>query len=172
MSLLMSKLTWLLRKAFVLTSQPQLRSLETRGHSLELALDEISFDLAVSNKKAYHTDSAGASCCMLTDADFLNYKFWRKTEGRRSASRLSSSQTTQSSIRWNAALDPWDTTSSYKDGSWSICSNKTHQSHYPSSQAKPFLQPLHSHTRLSYPWTYLFSIPIKSTPLHHSFHWS
>lgn len=78
------------------SSQNGLRSLETRVHGLELALDEISFDLAVSNRRMSSTDSAGATCCMLPGADFLSSKFWRKTDDRGSTSRFSPSHGTPS----------------------------------------------------------------------------
>lgn len=68
-----------------------MRSLETRVHGLELALDEISCDLAVSTGRMTNTDSFGSKCCLLPGADFLSSKFWRKTEGRYS-SRLSISR--------------------------------------------------------------------------------
>lgn len=90
-----SSLLNLLEK-FMGSSQNGLRSLETRVHGLELALDEISFDLAVSNRRMSSTDTAGATCCMLPGADFLSSKFWRKTEGRGSTSRFSPSHATQS----------------------------------------------------------------------------
>lgn len=65
-------------------------------HGLELALDEISYDLAVSTGRMSKTDSSRTTCCMLPGADFLSSKFWRKTEGRFSASRISTSSGTPS----------------------------------------------------------------------------
>ena len=62
-------------------------------HGLELALDEISFDMAVSNRRMSSTES---TCCMIPGADFLSSKFWRKTEGRGSTSRFSPSHGTPS----------------------------------------------------------------------------
>lgn len=70
-----------------------MHSLETRVHGLELALDEISCDLAVSTGRMANTDSFGSKCCLLPGADFLSSKIWRKTEGRYS-SRLSTSSVT------------------------------------------------------------------------------
>lgn len=73
-----------------------MRALETRVHGLELALDEISYDLALSTGRMAKTESASTTCCMLPGADFLSSKFWRKTEGRYSASRYSTSSSTPS----------------------------------------------------------------------------
>ena len=55
-----------------------------------MALDEISYDLAVSSGRIPNTDSADNTCCKLPGTEFLTPKFWRKTEGRFSTSRLSS----------------------------------------------------------------------------------
>ncbi|KAI4319112.1 hypothetical protein MLD38_032752 [Melastoma candidum] len=80
-----SSLLDLLQK-FMGTSQNGMRSLETRVHGLELALDEISYDLAVTsgrmtNGAGGNSNPAGTSCCMLP-GDFLSPKFWRKPEGQ------------------------------------------------------------------------------------------
>lgn len=71
-----------------------MRSLETRVHGLELALDEISYDLAVSSGGMTNRDSNRTTCCLLPGADFLSSKFWRKTDGCHSNSRISSSRGT------------------------------------------------------------------------------
>lgn len=63
-----------------------MRSLETRVHGLELALDDISLDLAVSAGRISGTRSAGTTCCRLPGAEFLYSKLWRRTEGQSSAS--------------------------------------------------------------------------------------
>lgn len=63
-------------------------------HGLEQALDEISYDLAASTGKMPNTDSAGTACCRLPGADFLSSKFRRRTEGRYSTSRFSTSSAT------------------------------------------------------------------------------
>jgi hypothetical protein len=65
-------------------------------HGLELALDEISYDLAVTSGRMTKTDSFSTKCCLLSGADFFSSKFWRKTEGRYSSSRLSASNVTPS----------------------------------------------------------------------------
>lgn len=65
-------------------------------HGLELALDEISYDLAVSSWRMTKTDSNRTTCCLLPGADFLSSKFWRKTEGRYSTSRFFSNRGTPS----------------------------------------------------------------------------
>uniref|UniRef100_A0A5B6YT58 Putative microtubule-associated protein TORTIFOLIA1 n=1 Tax=Davidia involucrata TaxID=16924 RepID=A0A5B6YT58_DAVIN len=91
-----SSLLDLLQK-FIGSSQNGMRSLETRVHGLELALDEISFDLAMSNGRMANTDSERTTtCCKLPGAEFLSSKFWRRTEGRYSTSRFSSSGGTPS----------------------------------------------------------------------------
>ncbi|KAB5524905.1 hypothetical protein DKX38_022654 [Salix brachista] len=79
---------------FIGSSQNGMRSLETRVHGLELALDEISYDLAVSSGGMTNRDSNRTTCCLLPGADFLSSKFWRKTDGRHSNSRISSSRGT------------------------------------------------------------------------------
>lgn len=66
-----------------------MNSLETRVHGLEMALDEISYDLAVSSGRIPNTDAIEDMCCKLPGTDFLSSKFWKKTEGRYSTSRFS-----------------------------------------------------------------------------------
>lgn len=78
---------------FIGSSQRGIHSLEARVHGLELALDEISFDLAVSTRKMSTT---GASCCSLPGAEFLNSKLWRRTQAQAS-SQLPASCVTPSS---------------------------------------------------------------------------
>ncbi|XP_022735043.1 TORTIFOLIA1-like protein 4 [Durio zibethinus] len=85
-----SNLLNLLQK-FIGSSQSGINSLETRVNGLEMALDEISYDLAVSSGRIPKTDSPDNTCCKLPGTEFLSPKFWRKTEGRFSTSRLSSS---------------------------------------------------------------------------------
>ncbi|XP_022726216.1 TORTIFOLIA1-like protein 4 [Durio zibethinus] len=76
---------------FIGSSQNGFISLETRVNGLEMALNEISYDLDVSSGRILNMDSADNTCCKLPGAEFLSPKFWRKTEGRFSTSRLSSS---------------------------------------------------------------------------------
>lgn len=66
------------------TSQSGIQSLESRVSGLEMALDEISSDLAVSNGRVPRNSSscAGDSCSKLPGTEFLSPKFWRKTEER------------------------------------------------------------------------------------------
>ena len=71
------------------SSQNGMRSLETRVHGLELALDEISYDLAVSSGRITKFDAPKHTCCMLPGAEFLSSKFWKKTQGRYSSYRFS-----------------------------------------------------------------------------------
>ncbi|KAH6781517.1 hypothetical protein C2S52_001725 [Perilla frutescens var. hirtella] len=75
---------------FIGSSQKGLHSLEARVHGLELALDEISFDLAVSTGRMSQNGGAGAMCCKLPGTDFLSSKLWRKAS-RSSTSRLPAS---------------------------------------------------------------------------------
>lgn len=58
-----------------------MNSLETRVNGLEKALDEISYDLAISTGRVPNTDS----CCMGTE--FLSPKYWWRTEGSFSSPR-------------------------------------------------------------------------------------
>ncbi|XP_059640724.1 TORTIFOLIA1-like protein 3 [Cornus florida] len=92
-----SSLLDLLQK-FMGSSQNGMRSLETRVHGLEVALDEISFDLARSTGRMSNTDSKRTTCCKLPGAEFLRAKLWRKSEGRYSTSP-SSGITSVSGIR-------------------------------------------------------------------------
>lgn len=73
-----------------------MHSLEARVHGLELALDEISFDLAVSTGRMSQSGAAGAMCCKLPGSDFLSSKLWRKAGSRSSTSRLPASGGTPS----------------------------------------------------------------------------
>lgn len=86
---------------FIGRSESGMQSLETRVLGLELALDEISYDLAVSTGRMTKTNSHGATCCILPGADFLSSKFWRKTEGRYSPSKFSTSSGTSSLTAMN-----------------------------------------------------------------------
>ncbi|OWM90463.1 TORTIFOLIA1-like protein 3 [Punica granatum] len=87
-----SSLLDLLQK-FMGSSQSGLRSLETRVHGLELALDEISYDLAVTSGRMTQTDSSATTCCMLP-SDFLSSRFWRKHNTQSLSSRLTASTRT------------------------------------------------------------------------------
>lgn len=89
-----SNLLELLQK-FMGSSQSGMHSLETRVHGLELALDEISFDLAMSTGRMSNTNSA-AMCCKLPGAEFLTSKLWKRTEGRGVSSHFSASGGTSS----------------------------------------------------------------------------
>lgn len=89
-----SNLLDLLQK-FMGSSQSGMHSLETRVHGLELALDEISFDLAMSSGRMSNTNSASI-CCKLPGAEFLTSKLWKRTEGRGATSHFSASGGTSS----------------------------------------------------------------------------
>ncbi|PRQ16039.1 putative MT-associated protein TORTIFOLIA1/SPIRAL2 [Rosa chinensis] len=86
-----SNLFDLLQK-FIGSSQNGMHSLETRVHGLELALDEISYDLALSSGRMTNLESRSKTCCLLPGGDFWSSKFWKKTEGRYSISRFSNSR--------------------------------------------------------------------------------
>lgn len=80
-----------LLQRFIGSSQIGINSLESRVHGLEMALDEISHDLALSSGRIPNSDSAENTCCKLPGAEFLSSKFWRRAEGRYSSSRFPSS---------------------------------------------------------------------------------
>lgn len=79
---------------FIGSSQNGMQTLETRVHGLELALDDISYDLAVSNARMSSAEATRSSCCLLPGPDFLSSKFWKRPDGRCSTSRFSFSGTT------------------------------------------------------------------------------
>ncbi|ONK59541.1 uncharacterized protein A4U43_C08F7530 [Asparagus officinalis] len=70
-----------LLQRFMGSSQKGIHSLENRVHGLEMVLDEISHDLAVSSGRL--SDPAVKTCCSLPGAEFLSPKFWRRTDGGR-----------------------------------------------------------------------------------------
>ena len=67
-----------------------MNSLETRVHGLEIALDEMSYDLAVSSGRMPNSDFAENTCCKLPGTEFLSSKFWRRADDRYSSQRFSS----------------------------------------------------------------------------------
>ncbi|EOA13118.1 hypothetical protein CARUB_v10026129mg [Capsella rubella] len=77
-----------LLQRFVGSSQQGMHGLETRVQGLELALDEISYDLAVSNGRMSNGSSKN-NCCLLPHGSFIRSKFWKKDDSKHSASRLS-----------------------------------------------------------------------------------
>ncbi|KAL2349342.1 hypothetical protein Fmac_003342 [Flemingia macrophylla] len=77
-----------LLQRFIGSSQSGMNCLESRVRGLEMALDEISYDLAVSSGRIPNTDATEDTCCKLPGSDFLSSKFWKKTEGRYSTSRF------------------------------------------------------------------------------------
>ncbi|XP_015965287.1 TORTIFOLIA1-like protein 4 [Arachis duranensis] len=83
-----------LLQRFIGSSQSGLNSLETRVNGLEMALDEISYDLAVSSGRIPNMDATEDMCCKLPGSDFLSSKFWKKTETRFSSSGSISSPIT------------------------------------------------------------------------------
>ncbi|CAL1413738.1 unnamed protein product [Linum trigynum] len=85
-----------LLQSFMGSSQSGINSLETRVHGLEMALNEISHDLAVSRGRIPETSPAdNKACCKLPGTEFFSSKLWRRTDGRQ-YSALPSSGITQS----------------------------------------------------------------------------
>ena len=74
---------------FIGSSENGMRSLETRVHGLELALDDISYDLAVTSGRITKSNAPKNTCCLLPGAEFLSSKFWKKTQTRFSSDRFS-----------------------------------------------------------------------------------
>ncbi|KAF5194384.1 microtubule-associated protein TORTIFOLIA1-like [Thalictrum thalictroides] len=71
-----------LLQRFMGSSQNGIKSLETRVNGLEIALDEIMYELTGSTGRMSPSASLENKCCKLPGADFLSPKFWRKSEGR------------------------------------------------------------------------------------------
>ncbi|KAI9087649.1 hypothetical protein K1719_030519 [Acacia pycnantha] len=69
-----------LLERFMNSSQNGMQSLESRVHGLELALEGLSHDLAVSNRRVTNSVAPGDSCCLPPGAEILSPKFWRKTQ--------------------------------------------------------------------------------------------
>ncbi|KAL5224871.1 hypothetical protein ABZP36_011510 [Zizania latifolia] len=72
-----------LLQKFMGSSQNGIRSLETRVNGLEMALDEISRDLAASSGRMPNGEPDMNACCILSP------KFWRRHDGNRYSSRYS-----------------------------------------------------------------------------------
>lgn len=69
-----------LLQRFMGRSENGMQSLESRVHGLEVALDEISYDLAVSTGRMSNNISSGTLCCKLPGTDFFSSKFFKRTE--------------------------------------------------------------------------------------------
>lgn len=108
-----SSLMDLLQK-FIGSSQDGMRTLETRVHGLEQALDDISYDLAVSTARMSVIEPARTSCCSLPGSDFLSSKFWRRQEARGSTSRFSFSGSTPSVSAMHNIADKNPASNAYK----------------------------------------------------------
>ncbi|KAJ7943565.1 microtubule-associated protein TORTIFOLIA1 [Quillaja saponaria] len=91
-----------LLQRFIGTSQSVMNSLETRVHGLEMTLEGKSPDLALSSGRIHYSDSTENTCYKLPGADFLSSKFWRKSEGPYSTSRLSPGSIQSSNAMRNA----------------------------------------------------------------------
>lgn len=91
-----------LLQRFIGTSQNGMNLLETRVYGLEMALDEISYDLAVSSGRIPNTDAIDDMCCKLPGTDFLSSKFWKKTDSRYTTSRLSFGSSASTNLVHNA----------------------------------------------------------------------
>ncbi|KAM0916043.1 hypothetical protein ACQ4PT_010443 [Festuca glaucescens] len=89
-----------LLQKFMGKSENGMNSLETRVHGLEMALDEISRDLAISSERMSHSEPRVNTCCIFSP------KFWRRRDGGRNSSRFSassvpnSSEGSRSSYKW------------------------------------------------------------------------
>ncbi|KAL6633575.1 hypothetical protein ACP70R_026246 [Stipagrostis hirtigluma subsp. patula] len=94
-----SSLLDLLQK-FMGNSENGMSALETRVHGLEMALDEITRDLAFSSSRMSNREPDVNACCILSP------KFWRRRDGGRYSSRYSvsdapnSSEGSRTSYRW------------------------------------------------------------------------
>ncbi|KAM3188784.1 hypothetical protein ACQJBY_067634 [Aegilops geniculata] len=82
-----------LLQKFMGSSQNGIRSLETRVNGLEMALDEISRDLAASSGRMPSSEP-DMNCCIPSP------KFWRKNEGGRYTSRYPVSEESRASDKW------------------------------------------------------------------------
>ncbi|GAU45068.1 hypothetical protein TSUD_243340 [Trifolium subterraneum] len=91
-----------LLQRFIGTSQNGMNSLETRVYGLEMALDEISYDLAVSSGRIPNSDAIEDMCCKLPGTDFLSSKFWKKTESRYTTPRFSFGSSASTNLVHNA----------------------------------------------------------------------
>ncbi|XP_020576178.1 TORTIFOLIA1-like protein 4 [Phalaenopsis equestris] len=77
-----------LLQRFIGSSQKGIHSLEARVLNLEMALENMSRDLASSSSgRVMNTDPAAKLCCRFPGTEFLSSKFWRRAE-RRYASRF------------------------------------------------------------------------------------
>ncbi|XP_062222069.1 TORTIFOLIA1-like protein 3 isoform X2 [Phragmites australis] len=85
-----SSLLDLLQK-FMGNSESGMNSLETRVHGLEMALDEITRDLAFSSGRMSNREPDVNTCCILSP------NFWRRRDGGRYSSRYSVSDAPNSS---------------------------------------------------------------------------
>ncbi|KAL3511224.1 hypothetical protein ACH5RR_030625 [Cinchona calisaya] len=85
-----------LLQRFIGHSQNGMNSLEKRVNGLEKALGVMCNDLALSGGRITVTDAAGNTCCMLPGAEFLSPKFWRRSDGPNSSSKVSFSNRCQS----------------------------------------------------------------------------
>ncbi|KAJ8547823.1 hypothetical protein K7X08_021059 [Anisodus acutangulus] len=78
-----------LLQGFIGSSRNGMNSLEKRVNGLEILLDEMQHDLAITTGRIPNTDFAGSTCYMPPRAEFLCPKFWRSSEGQDSNSRIS-----------------------------------------------------------------------------------
>ncbi|KAH0908836.1 hypothetical protein HID58_032157 [Brassica napus] len=88
-----------LLQRFVGSSQHGMISLETRVQGLEIALDEISYDLAVSNGRMSNGSSRN-NCCLIPPGSFIRSKFWKKPDSMYSASRLVTYRNRNAQTMW------------------------------------------------------------------------
>ncbi|KAH0466045.1 hypothetical protein IEQ34_006148 [Dendrobium chrysotoxum] len=85
-----------LLQRFIGNSQKGIHSLEARVLNLELALDNMSRDIAsASSGRVMNNDQAAKMCCRLPGTEFFSPKFWRRAESRYTSRFLTYKQGTQ-----------------------------------------------------------------------------
>lgn len=104
-----SSLLDLLQK-FIGSSQSGIISLQSRVHGLEMAVHEISNDLALNRGSIPLSKSGEDTCCKIPGAEYLSAKLWRRTPGRYSTPPLSSPR----AMPTNAALDQNNRVTNYE----------------------------------------------------------
>ncbi|XP_047307588.1 TORTIFOLIA1-like protein 3 [Impatiens glandulifera] len=90
-----------LLQRFIGSSENGMRSLENRVHGLELSIEEISIDLAMSAGRMSKIESKRTMCFKLPGAEFLSSKFWRRREGQQ---QHSTSRSTPSAVAQQKAV--------------------------------------------------------------------
>ncbi|KAL6975170.1 hypothetical protein U1Q18_023964 [Sarracenia purpurea var. burkii] len=79
-----------LMQKFIGNSQNGMNSLETRVQGLEMTLDQISYDVAVTTRMMSNIDDEATTSCKFSGVGILSPKFWRRTVPRLSKLQFSS----------------------------------------------------------------------------------